>query len=132
MSFNFLGMDFTKKIMQWVKNMYNFRVFYSLYHNLCGSHTFEKNEVIVLGGKKIVLGKNNRTEPNYSGLQFSNSESNHEHENRPNEVELVRLSVLCLKIPLNNVNYIFISKIPFTLFNFLNNKIIGNRLVGSG
>ena len=33
------------------------RVFYPLNHNLYGSHTFEKKEVILLGEKKIVLNE---------------------------------------------------------------------------
>ena len=50
-------MDPTKKIIQWVKNMHNFRIFFLLDHNLCEPHTFEKKEMIVLGGKKIISGK---------------------------------------------------------------------------
>ena len=32
-------------------------IFRPLDNNLCGSHTFEKEEVIVLEGKKIISGK---------------------------------------------------------------------------
>ena len=41
----------TKKLIKWIKNMTNFRGFFLLNQNLCKSHTFEKNEIIVLGKK---------------------------------------------------------------------------------
>ena len=48
-------MNPNKEMIQQVKNMPNFRFFFSLDHNLRGFHTFEKKELIVLGKKKIIL-----------------------------------------------------------------------------
>ena len=40
-------------MIKWLKICQNLYVFCLLDQNLCGSHTFEKKEVINLGGKKI-------------------------------------------------------------------------------